>query len=52
MPNQNAVLDQSLTRFKHMLEYVFESQFEICVLIGQHLTSAFWFVLQNLGKPL
>ena len=41
LANQNAALDQSQTRFVCMLEHEFESRFEICVLIGQHITSAF-----------
>ena len=41
LANQNAALDRSQTRFVHMLEHEFESRFEICVLIGQRITSAF-----------
>ena len=41
LTNQNAALDRSQTRFVRMLEHEFESRFEICVLIGQHITSAF-----------
>ena len=43
LANQNAALDRARaqTRFVRMLEHEFESRFEICVLIGQPITSAF-----------
>ena len=41
LANQNAALDRSQTRNVRMLEHEFESRFEICILIGQHITSAF-----------
>ena len=40
-PNQNAALDRSQSRFVCMLKHEFESRFEICVLIGHHITSTF-----------
>ena len=41
LANQNATLDRSQTRFVRMLEHEFKFRFEICILIGQHITSAF-----------
>ena len=41
LANQNAALDRAQTRFVRMPEHEFESRFEICVLIGQHITSAY-----------
>ena len=39
LANQNAALDRAQTRFVRMLEHEFESRFEICVLIGQHVAN-------------